>query len=105
MRPRRAVLKVNFPNGGFEMCGSAAHVQQVLWNELGVEITRTQASKLCCAHIYKRAGFTLPDGVTITRLNDTKAHRRNLSKRESHELLSKATVDNDAHDQTNTDSS
>ena len=104
LRPRRAVLKITFKDGSHEMCASAQHVAQVLYDELGVEITRTQAVKLCCAHPYKRPGFTLPEGVSISRLNDTKGNRRNMLKRESHELFSDANI-NDAREQTDADSS
>jgi hypothetical protein len=81
-RPKKATIKFTHPDNSHDLCASAEHVAEILREEYGVNISRWQSARLCSGHVYKRAAFELPDGVVITRLNSTKASRRNQARAE-----------------------
>ena len=80
LRPKVATIKVTHPDGSYDMCTSASHVAELIRNCYGVPLSKFQATRLCNEHKYKRPKFMMPEGVKVTRLNSTKAFRRNTGE-------------------------
>ena len=93
MRPVKATIRLTLVDGTVHLCASASHVAALINETYGLQISLAQAMRLCHYHSYKRAKFTLPEGLIIQRLNSTKRTRRNLERQiaeqvtESEELL------------------
>ena len=74
--PRKAVIELKMGEQEI-LAGSVAHAKELLWEKFGVDITFHQCTRLCNEHRYQRPQFRLPEGLSIKRLNTTRATVRN----------------------------
>ena len=96
LRPKVATIKVTHPDGSYDMCTSASHVAELIRNCYGVPLSKFQATRLCNEHKYKRPKFMMQEGVKVTRLNSTKAFRRNTGEEvesQSHDEIYASSAD------------
>ena len=62
------------------LVSNATQVADYLDRNYSIKLSKWQATRLCNDHPYKQPKFTLPTGLTVTRLNSTIACTRNRAR-------------------------